>query len=324
MSLPASPLAPAEQAVSAGVDAPVDYAETARIGNEAFSAEDVFTPDHMRWLYEQCFSEGATVVSLRTAQQKVGQFVIVRQEIVADGVPQPAAQLVDLFVLKAFRSRQTLASLYDAVADQCRTQHIRFAIGMPNEKAIAANDHFFGLKPHLWLDIRAGLALRGPPSTLTINERFSKDRAATWVNALHPYLPPLSEQGVFWTADSLCTRLTNPRFSYGIHATNDLLLISSPRERRGVPYTLLCGFFPRAGAHISRADVQAVTRAACRVWQRPLFVYPGIHRRMPDLPGWRLPRRLRPSTMLVQLRDFSPEMPPLVFDRYQPLDSDFA
>jgi len=180
------------------------------------------------------------------------------------------------------------------------------------------------LKPHLWLALRVGLAFPHSSKTLVINSPFSENLVASCRDTLRAYEPSLTEQGVLWTKEKLCARLRNPRFLYGLHATSRLLLISSPRIRRGVPYTLLCGFFPRNGLRPSHRDVREVTRAACQQWGRPLFVYPGVHNAIPKLPGWKLPHWLRPSTMLVQLRDFQPEKHALKFDRYQPLDFDFA
>ena len=100
------------------------------------------------------------------------------------------------------------------------------------------------------------------------------------------YETPDEENGVPWSADGLCVRLSNPKFRYGLHAVENLLLVSSPRVRRGTPYTLHCGYFIRRGAQVRRRDIVAVTRAASRLWRHPLFVYPGLHTAMPQLP-WR-------------------------------------
>lgn len=306
------------------VDLPIDYVEAARVANEAFDQPDEFSAAHMQWLYESCFSEGASLVSLRSGDEKVGQLAIVRQSIVEAGAIQPAAQLVDLLILKPYRSRQALVSLYQAVEDQCRAANLRYAIGMPNDKAIAVNEHFFGLRSHLLLDIRAGLSLPFRSSAATIDERYTQERRSFYRELFQKYQPPLTEQGVYWTADRLCARLENPKFSYGIHATNNVLLVSSARARRGIPYTLLCAFFTQHGAAVDMQDINTVTRAACGLWRRPLFVYPGIHRALTHLPGRSLPRWLRPSTMLVQVRDFAQSTPSLTFDRFQALDFDFG
>jgi GNAT superfamily N-acetyltransferase len=310
--------------LTAQADEHVDYEEVARLANEAFP-EGGFTADHLRWLYERCFSQGSTVVSLRSGGKKVGQFVMLRQTVRVDGAREPACQLVDLFVLKAYRSRDALAKLYDEVARQCERQGIRFAIGMPNERAIAANEFFFDLKPHLWVDIRAGFALPGLISPrLLIDAQYDSNPSKDFTRWLQAYEPLPNENGVVWEAAGICERLNNSTFRYGIHAVENLLLISSPRTRRGVPYTLYCGFFVRRGASIAPKDMRAVVRAAAHAWKRPLFVYPGVYLGLPGLPGWRLPRAIRPSTMLIQLRDFHSDKPPLRWDRYQSIDFDFA
>lgn len=313
-----------EHELKVTIDSPIDYVEATRVANEAFERPNEFSAAHMKWLYESCFSEGASLVSLRSGEEKVGQFAIVRQSVVEAGAIRSAAQLVDLLILKPYRSRRALATLYQAVEDQCRAANLRYAIGMPNDKAIAVNEHFFGLRPHLWLDIRAGLAVPFKSSAPQVDEHFSAGRRDFYHELFQKYQPPLSEQGIYWTADRLFTRLENPKFTYGIHATRNVLLISSARARRGVPYTLLCAFFMQRAADVSRQEITTVTRAACRLWRRPLFIYPGIHRALTYLPGRTLPKWLRPSTMLVQLRDFEQSTPSLKFDRFQALDFDFG
>jgi hypothetical protein len=65
-------------------------------------------------------------------------------------------------------------------------------------------------------------------------------------------------------------------------------------------------------------------RASCHLWKRPLFVYVGFNNAIAAIPGFSLPPWLRPSPMLLQLRDFQPEKPEPHLDRYQSLDFDFA
>lgn len=315
-----------DNALVARVETAVDYIETARLANEAFDDPTAFDAHHMQWLYERAFSKGSTVISLYAGPRKVGQFAMVRQTVTThNGGAELAVQLVDLFVLKPFRSRATLVALYGEVERQCHAQGIRFAIGMPNAAAIAANEHFLTLRPHRWLDIRAGISVMRPVSpSLVINERFTAGTIDLYRSWLAPYMPTESESGIRWGADTFCKRLGNPRFPYALHAVENLLLVSSPRVRRGTPYVLLCGYFARQGAIVRPRDVHAVTRAACNAWHRPLFIYPGFNDAVPTPPGWRLPQRLRPSTMLIQLRDFHPDRSPLQFSYYQPLDFDFA
>ena len=174
------------------IDEPVDYAETANVANMAFAEPGKFKPSTVQWLYEKCFSLGATVVSLRANGEKVGQFVIVRQKIAHEGQVIDAAQLVDLFVLPQFRSRRSLEALYRAVEQRCINEGIRYIIGMPNQKAISANEHFIGLKPFLWLDIRMGLAVPHVSRKLIFSGKYNSGNDRELIPLFAPYMPPIS------------------------------------------------------------------------------------------------------------------------------------
>src|SRR2546426_836683 len=105
----------------------IDYEETARVATEAFRpANVVFYPEQLQWFYERCFSLGTTLVTLRHGSRRIGQCAMVRQIVLMDGVRESAAQLVDLFIIEAFRSKDALRLLYDEVERQCAAQEIRF------------------------------------------------------------------------------------------------------------------------------------------------------------------------------------------------------
>jgi Acetyltransferase (GNAT) domain len=311
--------------ITASCEEPIDYEETARVATEAFGSLDiVFYPKQFQWFYERCFSLGTTVVTLRDGNRKIGQCAMVRQLVLVNGVYEPAAQLVDLFVTEEFRSKDCLRQLYGEVEHQCIAQKIRFALGMPNARALAVNAHFFKMRPFLWLPMRMGLAVPFRSSTLIFSGLFQLMKKEEAVGLFARYRTPSDENGLQWDEERLYQRLCGPSFSYGVHATKELLLISSPRSSRGVKYALLCGFFVRPGAPVPRGNAGALVRASCHLWKRPLFVYVGFNNALADIPGFPLPQWFRPSPMHLQLRDFQPERPAPNFDRYQPLDFEFA
>ncbi len=313
--------------ISVSVEEALDYAETARLATEAFASPDsVFNPEHLRWFYEDCFPDGTTVVRLTEVEtgNKVGQIALVHQSVLVNGVPEKAAELVDLFILKEWRGRERVQMLYDEVAQQFAARGIRFAFGMPNAKALPVNERFFDLKGFLRLELRTGLAIPMCSKRVTIHEPFDMQRREHFVSIFDRYATNRDETGLQWDGSSLYERLCGHKYDYAIHATDKLLLISSPRVTRGVPYMLAAAFLRATGAAPSRADVMAVTRAACAFWKRPLFIYVGLNRTLPIIPGVRLPERVRPSPMLLQMRDFAPERGQLDFDRFQLIDFDFA
>lgn len=303
----------------------VNYEETARLATEAFASPNlVILPERLRWFYERCFSLGATVIALRDGDRKVGQIAMVRQALRVQGKEESAAQLVDLFITREFRGRERLQQLYAEVERQFVKQDIRFAIGMPNAKALGVNEHFFSLKPFLRLPFSTGLAIPLPPRQDLISARFDPSDRDHALSLLAGYGSSPEENGVIWDETKLFERLCNYGREYGIHALDNVLLISSPRSWRGIKYTLLCGFMTSRGIEASPAAVRRLVGDACRLWKRPLFAYAGANSKLCSLPGIVMPAKLRPSPLLVQLRDFKPERQPLRLDRFQLLDFDFA
>jgi hypothetical protein len=303
----------------------VNYEETARLATEAFaSLNHIIMPERLRWFYERCFSLGATVIALRDGDRKVGQIAMVRQTLRLNGQDESAAQLVDLFICKEFRGKERLRQLYAEVERQFVKQDIRFAIGMPNAKALGVNEYFFNLKPFLKLPFSMGVTIPLPPRRDIQSSSFDPTTKSLALSLLAGYGSSPAESGVLWDPARLFERLCNYDREYGIHTLDGVLLISSPRSSRGVTYTLLCGFTTRGGAEASRATTGRLIRDACRMWKRPLFAYAGINSKLAAPPGIVLPDKFRPSPLLVQLRDFKPDRKPLRLDRFELIDFDLA
>lgn len=301
----------------------ISYEETATLAAAGFGMPPgSFDPVRLRWLYERAFSNGTTVLSLYAGDRKVGQVALLHQSVNIDGRLETAIALVDLFILKEFRSRDAMADLYGEVERFCRDTGVRFIIAVPNAKGAKVNVRYLRLADFLRLDIRAGFCRPWRGRRVGVSASLGKLGRPASLDLFAKFLPS-EVSGLFWTPESLWERLQNSDASYGIHTTEDLLLISSPRTTRHVPHTLVCALMPRPGAHVGRQDVSSLARAACALHRRPLFVYAGVNRDVP-LPGVTLPERLRPSAMMVQARDFAPGAAPVRFDRFELLDFDFA
>jgi hypothetical protein len=303
----------------------VDYEITARIATEAFGSKDVvFSAARMKWLYERSFGQGSAILSVFDGAVKVGQMVLVHQKVCSGGEPGSATQLVDLFILQAYRSPQLVRRIYKEVERLCQAQNIRFILAVPNENATLLNARFLKLSPLLRLPIRAGIGIWWPRgSRLKYSGHFKSMTKDDAIDLLSGFNTPATENGLQWDGEMLFERLSDPTCDYAVHATADLLLISSSRRTRGVRYALLCGFLVRPQARVTSSAVHELTRAACRLWKHALFVYAGVNNGLPALPGMAVPARLRPP-MLVQLRDFNTEELDVRFDRFQLIDSDFV
>ena len=311
--------------ISVSEEKTVDYEITARIATEAFgSKEVVFSALRMKWLYESGFGQNSAVLAVFDDGRKIGQIALLHQDIYLAGRPVAAIQLVDLFILQAYRSPQLVRRIYKEVERMCSVGNIRLVLALPNENSALLNERLFKLRPFLSLGARIGTAFWWPrASTLKYSGRLKSMPRHEAVDLLSGFVTPAAENGLHWDAETLFNRMNDPTRDYAVHATADLLLISSSRKTRGVRHVLLCGFFARPDAAIASGAVRELIRAACRFWKHWIFVYAGINNRLPRLPGIAIPARLRPP-ILVQLRDFDTSEPELRFDRFQLTDSDFV
>jgi Acetyltransferase (GNAT) domain len=312
--------------ITVSEESDVDFESTARIATEAFGSKEViFSPPRMKWLYERGFGQGSIVVGAFDDGRKVGQIVLLHQKVYLDGGPVIATQLIDLFILQAYRSPTLVRRLYKEVERQCEARNVRVVVTLPNAISAALNARFLKLRPFLSLPVRVGISLGWPSGTrLKFSGLLKTMPRGEAIERLSGYVTPATENGPHWDAATLFDRISDPTCDYAIHATENLLLVSSSRKTRGVNHALLCGFLARGGAAVASGDIRTLVRAACRLWKHHVFVYAGLNKSLPYLPGFALPDRLRPP-ILVQLRDSASSGETLPsFDRFQLTDSDFV
>ncbi len=319
----AAQVAPPPPDVSVGTESATDYARTAALAAEAFrGGSGRFTAAGLRWLYEEAYGDGTTVIAAHAGGCKVGQAALLHQTVTVAGRAEPAVALVDVFVLEAHRSLAAVVGLYRAVEAACRERGVRFILSVPNAAAMDVNARVLRLKQVAQLDIRIGIAGL-PVAGLPIASHRVADLDPNRGRQLLADFCGGAQTGLAWTPERLWARLGRPRAGYALHVGERLLAVSAPRSDRRAPHALICALLPRPGAEVRRRDVGAAVSAACRLQRRPLFVYAGINDAVP-LPGLLLPARLRPSPMVLQMRDLARGAPPVTMGRFETLDFDFA
>jgi hypothetical protein len=263
--------------------------------------------------------------------QKVGQIALIGQKVCIAGEARPAVQLVDLFVMRTHRSAGLVRRLYREVERICAARGIRYILALPNDKSVQLNARLLKLAPLGQLPIRAGVSLLPPRAKLAYSGRLKSLGREAAIALLAPFASQSTDNGVRYDGASLFSRLDDPTRDYAVHATDELLLISTQRKRKNVSHTVLCGFFTRPQARPAARSVDELIRAACGFWRAPLFVYAGINDGLPKLPGVPLPAWLK-RPILVQLRDMATNLATNLaadrlearFARFQLIDSDFA
>jgi len=149
--------------ISVSVEKAVDYEITARIATEAFGSKAVvFSAQRMRWLYENGFGQRSAIVAVFDDGKKVGQIALLHQNVYLDGKSAAAIQLVDLFILKAYRSPQLVRRIYQEVERLCQAESIRLVLALPNANSALLNERLLQIRPFLSLQVRIGLGFRWP------------------------------------------------------------------------------------------------------------------------------------------------------------------
>ena len=127
-----------------------------------------------------------------------------------------------------------------------------------------------------------------------------------------------------WDAEFLRWRLANPDNAYVLHVGPDAIAVSArDHGPLGIPFAVLCKVFPRRGATLPLDSGRYVT-AACRAHRAPVCVYGGwnAHVRVRGVP---VPKRLRPSPLVVVFKSFDEERAPTPafrLDTWEFLDGD--
>ena len=210
----------------------VDYEITARIATEAFgSKEVVFSAPRMKWLYESGFGQGSAIVAVFDDGKKVGQIALLHQKVYLDGEPAAATQLVDLFILQAYRSPHLVRRIYKEVERLCQAEgdppgpHIcRMRTRRCSMNACSKLRPFLSLQPRVGSRILGGHALAKP--------KYSglpqiDDRARRRSNYCRASSPRPAENGLHWDARDLVRPLerSDPRLCHSCHGGPALDLI---------------------------------------------------------------------------------------------------
>jgi hypothetical protein len=101
-----------------------------------------------------------------------------------------------------------------------------------------------------------------------------------------------------WSPELFAWRLQKPGMQYTLHASEDLVLVTTVQRQAGVPICVVVKTFNRTSEVRVRGN--ALVAAACRHHGAPVALYGGFSSRV-RLSGLPLPGRLRPAPLnLIQ------------------------
>jgi hypothetical protein len=210
-------------------------------------------------------------------------------------------------------------------AELYETAHERgwqFATGVCNDKSIGTVIKYLDWKTPGPLPVRLCLPFaraRGVESHAVDDAFFAGpfERLAAGLDEF-----PVRTWTNSYTPDYLRWRLASPHVSFAVHATDELLAVTTTDKRFGVRAAVILKLLPRGGrAGPLRAD--PIVAAACRYHRAPYAVYAGFNAHV-RVRGIQPPRRLQPSPLHLILRTLSEhvDQDTLEIDTFEFLDMD--
>jgi hypothetical protein len=126
-----------------------------------------------------------------------------------------------------------------------------------------------------------------------------------------------------WTPDYLRWRLSAPNgATFAIHASDDLLAVSTRSDFKGVPVAVIVKLLPRHGHGEKVSALPAITEA-CFFHRAPAAVYAGFNRFV-TVRGMPAPERLKPAPLNLEICSLSDDIrqDSFALDTFEFLDMD--
>lgn len=208
-------------------------------------------------------------------------------------------------------------------------------IGVTNESSTMPGLHRIGARLITSLPVRAQPRLGRRPRGVESHDLDEAFRATDDFTRLITGLDDAPAHGWTqrWTPEHLRWRLAAPGAGYALHASDEVLAISTRASAKGVPVAVILKLLPRSG-HVGPLSGRSVIAAAVHHHRVPVAIYAGFNANV-AVRGVLVPKRIQPAPLNLlfiardeasqflgmDLEDEGPQAP-ATFDTYELLDFD--
>lgn len=280
---------------------------------------------YLRWLYDENPYGPAVQRNADDGGRRVAHYAMIPQRYRGPDGVVPAGFSLNAVVRTGAQRQGWFRRLGPEVYEGARAAGWRFASGVCNDKSIGTVIKYLGWKSPGPLPVRLcppRLRARGVESHAVDNAFFGGafERLAEGLDA-----SPVTTWTNSYTPEYLRWRLATPHARYAVHASDELVAVSTVDKRFGVPAAVILKLLPRDGRDGRRQPLTAdvVVAAACRFHHAPYAVYAGFNAHV-KVGGVHPPRRLQPSPLHLILRSLSDtvDQDRLEVDTFEFLDMD--
>jgi hypothetical protein len=277
---------------------------------------------YIQWLYDESPYGPAVQRNADDEGQRVAHYGMIPQRYRGPDGVVPAGFSLNAVVKTGAQRKGWFRQLGPEVYEGAREAGWQFATGVCNEKSIGTVIKYLGWKTPGPLPVRVcppSLLSRGVESH-TVDDAFFLgpfDRLASGLDDA-----PVRTWTNSYTPEYLRWRLATPHASYAVHASDELVGVSTVDKRFGVRAAAILKLLPRDGRS-GPLPGDAIVAAACRFHRAPYAVYAGFNAHV-KVRGIQPPRRLQPSPLHLILRSLSDEIDQdsLAVDTFEFLDMD--
>jgi hypothetical protein len=277
---------------------------------------------YIHWLYDESPYGPAVQRNADDEGERVAHYAMIPQRYRGPQGVVPAGFSLNAVVRTGAQRQGWFRRLGLEVYDGARAAGWWFATGVCNEKSIGTVIKYLDWKTPGPLPVRLcvpGLRVSNVESH-AVNEAFftqAFDRLAVGLDA-----SPVRAWTNSYTPEYLRWRLATPRVSYAVHASDELVAVSTADKRFGVRAAVILKLLPRDGR--SRPlSADAIVTAACHFHRAPYAVYAGFNSHV-VVRGIKPPRRLQPSPLHLIVKSLCDDIDQeqLSIDTFEFLDMD--
>lgn len=278
---------------------------------------------YLRWLYSDNPHGEAIRRGVDEGGVRIGHYAVIPQEYRNATGPMPNVFSLNAVVRSGTQRKGLFTEMGLSIYDEATERGRSFAVGVCNEKSIGAVVKYMGwrnvgpLPVRLCLPLGTGSGVEHHPVS---DEYLASTEFARIADELDAH--PAVEWTNRYTAAHLRWRLACPHAAYALHASPDLVAISTRSKRFGIPAAVILKLLPRRDARLP-TDARSMIAAVCRHHRAPYAVYAGWNAHV-RVRGVQPPRRLQPSPLYLILRTLAAplDQDALRLDTYEFLDMD--
>ncbi len=279
---------------------------------------------YLRWLYEENPHGRAIQRSIDDGGVRVAHYAVIPQEYRDARGPVPCVFSLNAVVRSGTQRKGYFTTIGLEIYEEAAARGHRFVVGVANDKSVGAVVKYMGWR--LWgpmpVRVVAPLGIRAREITHHPVTPGFLDSAAFVAFAADLDALPARNPANRWTPEYLRWRLSCPHTSYVVHASPDLVAVSTRSTGFGIPAAVVLKLLPR-GRPPARSSARRMIAAICRHHRAPYAVYAGFNAHV-KVHGVRPPRRLQPSPLNLILRALAADVDQdaLVLDTFEFLDLD--